>query len=213
MTDSNRKLLLIGGGGHCKSVLDSILSLGFYSDIGIIDNQDALISGVSVVGTDHDLPALFQQGWLDAFVTVGSIGNTAIRRKLFEMVKRIGFNIPSIIDNTAAVAKGIQIAEGCFIGKKAIVNAGSSLGCCAIINTCAVVEHDCVVGDFSHVSSGAVLCGQVRIGHDTHVGAGSVIRQQISVGNNVLIGLGSVVVKDIPDGQTAYGNPCRVAVK
>lgn len=213
MTNPNRKLLLIGGGGHCKSVLDSILSLDIYSDIGIIDKETVSLLDVSVVGSDQDLISLFQKGWTDAFVTVGSIGNTATRRKLFDMIKQIGFHVPSIVDNTAVVAKGTQIDEGCFIGKKVVINTGASLGKCAIVNTGAIVEHDCLVGDFSHISSGAILCGQVRIGHDSHVGAGSVVRQQISIGNNVIIGAGSVVVKNISDEATAYGNPCRSVQK
>ncbi len=213
MTNKNRKLLLIGGGGHCKSVLDSVLSLGIYSDIGIVDKEQVTLLGVSVVGSDQDLASLFQKGWTDAFVTVGSIGNTATRRKLFDMVKQIGFHVPSIVDKTAAIARGTQIDEGCFVGKKAVINTGASLGKCAIVNTGAIVEHDCIVGDFSHISSGAILCGQIRIGNDTHVGAGAVVRQQISIGNNVLIGAGSVVVKSIPDGKIAYGNPCRSVQK
>ena len=213
MTNPNRKLLLLGGGGHCRSVLDSILSLGVYSDIGIVLPDNAEVSGAYVVGTDRDLPTLFQQGWTNAFITVGSVGNTALRRKLFGLIKQVGFHVPSIIDRTAALAKDIQIGEGCFVGKNAVVNTGAILGCCAIVNTGAVIEHDCVVGDFSHISSGAVLCGQVTIGHDTHIGAGAVVRQQIAIGNGVMIGLGSVVVKNIPDGATAYGNPCRVVKK
>ena len=210
MVKTNRKLLLIGAGGHCKSVLDCVLSSGAYDAIGIINDQRISILGVPVVGSDGDLTSLFKNGWTDAFITVGSVGNTATRRRLYEMIKKIGFTIPSVIDNTATIAKCTQISEGSFVGKKAVVNTGASLGCCSIINTGAIVEHDCVVGDFSHVSPGTVLCGQVRIGHDTHIGAGAVVRQLISIGNNVLIGAGSIVVKDIQDGQTAYGNPCKV---
>lgn len=210
---TNRKLLLLGGGGHCKSILDSILSSGLYDDVGIIDEGTAAALDVPVVGSDDDLTALFGKGWTDAFISVGSIGHTGLRRRLYGMVKQIGFHIPSIVDNTAVVSRGTQIGEGCFVGKKAVINTDASLGCCAIVNTGAIVEHDCIVGDFSHISPGAVLCGQVRIGHDTHIGAGAVVRQLISVGNDVLIGAGSVVVKNISDGETAYGNPCKVLEK
>lgn len=201
---------MIGGGGHCKSVLDSVLSLGIYKDIGIISKEKDARLGIPVVGSDEDLVSMFNHGWTDAFIAVGSVGNTTIRRRLYELIKGIGFTIPSIVDNTAAIAKGSQIGEGSFIGKKAVINTEAILGCCSIINTGAIVEHECNVGDFSHISPGAVLCGQVRIGHDTHIGAGAVVRQLISVGNNVLIGAGSVVLKDISDGVTAFGNPCKV---
>lgn len=213
MANTNRKLLLIGAGGHCRSVLDCALSSKVYDDIGIINDERVTILDIPVVGSDGDLVPLFKKGWTDAFISVGSIGNTTTRRQLYEMIKRIGFSVPSIVDKTAAIARGTVIGEGSFVGKKAVINTGASLGCCAIINTGAIVEHDCVVGDFSHISPGAVLCGQVSVGSDTHIGAGSVIRQQISIGNNVLIGAGSVVLKDISDGITAYGNPCKVVKK
>jgi len=208
--NSERKILLIGGGGHCHSVLDSILTLGKYTDIGIIDNTESSVLGIPVVGTDEDIPRLMSEGWMDAFVTVGSVGNTKLRHKLFEMVKSIGMNIPTIIDPSAIVARGTVLSEGVYVGKKTVINAGSRIGTSAIINTGAIVEHDCIIGDFSHISPGSIVCGQVCIGNDSHVGAGSVVRQRIYIGNGVLIGAGSVVVKDILDDVKAYGNPCKV---
>ena len=206
-------LLLIGGGGHCKSVLDCILTLGKFDEIGIIDSEKTgVVLGVKTVGNDDDLPRLFQEGWKSAFVSVGSVGDTRLRRKLYRMVREIGFSIPTIIDETAVVANDVKIAEGAFVAKHTTVNAGSRIGECAIINTGAIVEHDCTIGAFAHISSGTTLCGQVVVGDDSHIGAGSVVKQQIQIGAHVLLGAGSVVVHDIPDDVKAYGNPCR-AVK
>ena len=208
-----RKILLIGGGGHCHSVLDSILALNVYDEIGIIDSKDCHALGISVVGVDDDVQRLMSEGWSDAFITVGSVGNTQLRRKLHEMIKIIGLNVPTIIDPTAVIARGTELSEGVYVGKRAVINTGSRIGTCAIINTGTIVEHDCLIGDFSHLSPGATICGQVHIGNDSHVGAGSVVRQQISIGNGVLVGAGSGVVKTLPDNVKAYGNPCRVIMK
>ena len=205
-----RKLLLIGGGGHCKSVIDSVMSEASYDAVGVVDFENTSIADFPVVGTDNDLPQLYSNGWSNAFITVGSIGNTTTRRRLYNLVKQLGFIIPTIIDQTAIVASNATIAEGCYIGKRAVVNTGSSLGCCAIINSGAIVEHECKIGAFSHISPGAILCGQVTVGDDSHIGAGTTIRQQIVIGNNALVGCGSTVIKDIPDDVIAYGNPCRV---
>lgn len=203
------KLLLIGGGGHCHSVLDSIISSGKYDEIGIIDNVECSYMGVKTIGTDEDLPRLFNEGWTDAFITVGSVGNTNVRHRLYENVISIGFNVPSVIDPTAVVAGDAIIGEGVFAGKRSVINAGAVLGECSIINSGAIVEHDCKIGSFTHISPGAVLCGQVTVGNDSHIGAGSVVRQLTNVGDNSLIGAGSVVVKDIGDNAKAYGNPCK----
>lgn len=208
-----KRILLLGGGGHCSSVLDSILSLRIYDEIGIIDFGKFSVLGIPVIGTEDNLPQLFFGGWTDAFITVGSIGNTDIRHKLFNTIKSIGFHIPTVVDSSAIIAKNVKISEGCFVGKNAVVNAGSIIGCCAILNTCSIIEHDCIVGDFCHISPGVTICGNVSVGNNTHIGAGSVIKQQIKIGCNSIIGAGSVVVKNIPDGVTAYGNPCEVVKK
>ena len=207
----SKKLLLIGGGGHCRSVLDCVLSTGKYKEIGIVDNDTSIpVLGIPIIGTDDDLSKLFSAGWTDTFVSIGGIGSTVLRRKLYERAKELGFTIPSIIDPSAIIARGIEVKEGVFVGKKVVVNTGSKIDNCAIINTGAVIEHDCIVGAFTHISPGTILCGQVSIGGDTHIGAGSVVRQGIKIGHNSLIGAGSVVVKDLPDNVKAYGNPCRV---
>lgn len=205
-----KKILLIGGGGHCHSVIDSILSFREYEEIGIIDNNSLSCLGVDVIGTDDDLPRLLSEGWNNAFITVGSVGNTKVRRRLYDMVKTLGFNVATIVDTSAIIARGTYIAEGAFIGKNAVVKTGARILECAIINTGAIIEHDCNVGAFTHISPGTVLCGQVSVGDDTHIGAGSTVIQQINIGNSALIGAGSVVVKDIPAEAKAYGNPCRV---
>lgn len=206
-----KNILLIGGGGHCRSVLDCLISMEEYSEIGIVDkDQSASVLGISVVGNDGDLSGLLHDGWASAFITVGSIGSTVVRRRLYYLIKDLGFQIPTVIDPTAIIADKVEIKEGTFIGKRAVVNSGSKIGSYAIINTGSIVEHDCCIGDFTHVSPGTTICGQVVIGNDTHIGAGAVVRQGLSIGNNTMIGVGSVVVKNIPGHVKAYGNPCKV---
>jgi sugar O-acyltransferase (sialic acid O-acetyltransferase NeuD family) len=208
---TKKKLLLIGGGGHCHSVLDAVMKNGKFSEFGIIDkDSQAACLGVPVIGRDEDLPMLLKDGWSDAFVTVGSVGDTALRRRLYAMIKALGFTIPMVIDPSAELAKDVQLSRGVFVGKRAVVNAGAVIGECAIVNTGAIVEHDCIIGRFSHVSPGTVLCGQVVVGNDSHIGAGSVVRQCLEIGERSIIGIGSVVTENIPDDVLAYGNPCKI---
>ena len=211
----NKSLLLIGGGGHCCSVLDCVLESGRYERIGIIEQAmtDRTLLSVPVVGADADLPALYADGWVSAFITLGSIGNPERRRALYEAVKTIGFEIPSIVSANATIGRDAEIGEGAFVGKKAVVNAGAKIEVCAIINTSAIVEQDCGIGAFAHISPGCILCGGVSVQEDAHIGAGAVVRQDITVGRNALVGAGSVVVGDIPANVLAYGNPCRVVRK
>ena len=207
----SNKLVLIGGGGHCTSVIDTLFTSTEYEEIVITDKENVgkeLLS-VPIVGTDACLAELLRNGFTDAFITLGSIGDTQCRRKIYTLLKKIGFNIPNIIDKTASVSKSADLGEGIFIGKHAVVNSLSSVGNNSIINTAAVIEHECILGEFVHIAPHAVLCGNTTVGDGSHIGAGATVRQQITIGKNTVIGAGSVVVKNISDSKTAYGNPCR----
>lgn len=208
----NKKILLIGGGGHCKSVLDSLLELNEYQEIGIVDREEnlgKLVLDVPVVGCDDNLSALFKCGFKYAFITIGSIGNPATRIKLFKLLCEIGYEIPVIIDNSAKVSKYARLESGAYIGKQCIVNAGTTIKKGAIINSGSIIEHDCKIGSFAHIAPGSVLGGEVIIGCDTHIGLNSSVKQQVVIGKHTIIGMGSVVLKNIPDNTLAYGNPCR----
>ena len=208
----NKKILLIGGGGHCKSVLDSLISLNEYSEIGIIDTiekKNQNIFGIPIVGNDDDLERLFSNGYEYAFITIGSTGNPSIRIRVYEKLLTIGFKIPNIVDQSAIVSSNTKLEEGIFIGKQCIVNASSYIKKCAIINSGSIIEHDCEIGAFAHIAPGVVLSGGVKVGENTHIGSNSTVKQSVQIGEDVLIGLGSVVTKNINNKVIAYGNPCK----
>lgn len=208
----NNRILLIGGGGHCKSVLDSLLQNKYYSEIGIIDKQENIgksMLDIPYIGCDDDLVELHKKGYDNAFVAVGSIGDTSLRIKLYNIIEKIGFYIPNIIDPSATISKFADLKSGIFIGKNVIINAGSSIGKGTIINSGSIVEHDCNIGKFSHIAPGAVLCGEVLIDECAHIGANSVIKQHVKVGMHAIVGIGSVVLHDVKDYMIVYGNPCR----
>jgi sugar O-acyltransferase (sialic acid O-acetyltransferase NeuD family) len=212
----NKKILLIGGGGHCRSVLDSLLEISEFSSIGIIDREEnigKMVLGVPIIGCDDDLPRLFVNGYKYAFVTIGSIGNPELRINIFNKLSELGFEIPNIVDSSAIISRYAKMDTGIFVGKNAVINAGSTVHRGAIINTGAIIEHDCIIEEFVHVASGAVLCGEVHIGANTHIGANCIVKQQIRVGSDTIIGVGSVVLKDIESNITAYGNPCKGVTK
>lgn len=206
-------IILIGGGGHCKSVIDSILNSNDYNIIGILDTLDnvgKVISTIEVIGIDNDLHKFFNEGITNAFITVGSTGNTDLRKKLFHEAKLIGYDFPVISDPSAVISSTSKIGKGSFIGKGAIVNCGTVVGENCIINSGSVIDHDCHIGDFCHIAPGAVLCGEVKVEEHVHIGANSVVKQQIVIEKNSIIGMGSVVINNISTNSVAFGNPCKL---
>ena len=206
------KIILLGGGGHCKSIIDTIQTSKLYEIIGIIDleqNMGQYINGIEVLDSDENLIKYKKSGVENAFISVGSIGNTSVRRKLYNLAKKIEFNIPTIIDYTAIISSDATIGSGTFVGKGTIINTKSIIGSNCIINSGSIIEHDCSVDDFVHIASGATLCGGVQVGKNTHIGANSTVIQYKTIGENVIIGSGSVVTKNIKSNIKAYGNPCK----
>lgn len=203
-----KEMVLLGSGGHAKSVIDVIETLGNYEIYGVVDKGEkgtSLYHNYKIVGQDSDLQEIYNSGIRYAFVCIGFLGQSTVRNRLYDELKQIGFKLPVLIDPTAILAQDVKIGEGTFIGKKAVVNSGAIIGKMAIINTAAIVEHDCWVGDFCHISVNSTLCGEVYVEDESFVGAGTTVIQKIRIGKNCIIGAGSIVVKNVEE-QVSFRN-------
>lgn len=207
-----KKIILIGGGAHAISVIDSIKYLNKYEIAGILDKKEKVnttVSGIKVVGVDEELDTFYKKGIHYAVITVGGIANAKVRRTLYERGKKVGYRFPNIIDKNAIVSKDIKIGEGNYIGKGAIVNAKVVLGNVCIVNTGTIMEHETCIEDFVHLAPGCVLCGNVCVKANTHIGANSTLLQNIIVNENVIVGAGSLVLKDLMENRIYYGSPVK----
>lgn len=205
-------ILLIGGGGHCKSVLDAIFEQNLYSPAGIIDLKEKIgqeVLGIPVSGTDTELESFFKKGIKLSVITAGSVGDPELRVKLAKKALKAGFTFPNIIHPKAVVSKRTLLGKGNFVAAGAVINAGVSVGNFCIINTGAVIDHDCEIGDFVHIAPGCSLSGNVKVRTRTHIGTGTCIRQSISIAEKTIVGVGSAVVSDMPSEMVCAGNPCK----
>lgn len=209
----HKKLLLIGAGGHCRSVLDSI-EMNQYENIGIIDLPERIgesVFSVPIIGSDGDISDLYRQGYTSVAITLGSTGDTSVRRRIYAKLQENDYSYPCIIDKTAIISKqNVRIGKGVFIAKGAIINTGVSLGDFSIINSGAVIDHDSRIGDFVHIAPGVSLSGGVDVGDDAHIGTGSSVIQSVFIGESTIIGAGSVVTRSIAPKMLAFGVPCKV---
>jgi len=209
---AKKKIVLIGGGGHCKVVISILKKLDNFEIVGVVDNykEDSSVSGIKITGTDNDLKDIYKNGTQYALITVGSVKDNTKRYKLFNMAKEIGFKFLVIISHEAVVDESVKIDEGTVVMPGSIINIDSSIGKNCIINTGAIIEHDCKIGDYCHIAPGVHISGAVNIGELSFIGIGATIIQGIKIGKNVTIGAGSVVIKDIPDNVIALGNPAKI---
>ena len=191
----NNPLILLGGGGHCKSVIDVAESAG-YTILGVLDKPELVgtkVLGYEIIGTDDDIPQYVDKA--EFLITVGQIKSPAIRKKLALLVMRAGGKFATVIASDAYVSKYATIGAGTVIMHKAVVNADACIGEHCIINTMANIEHEVHVGDFCHISTGVMVNGNCVIGDEVFIGSGSVLYNGISVMDNAIIPAGSVVRK------------------
>ena len=205
---SDAPLVIIGGGGHTRVLIDVLKSLHAHIE-GIVTEDVRLVGetimGVKVIATEAQF-AFDPKNVL----LVNGVGNIAkrgdsglqVREALATRYHARGFRFPPIFSNQALLSSELHVAEGVQILRGAVVQAGVSLAAHAIVNSSAVVEHDSKIGAYTHLAPAAVLCGSVRIGQRVHVGANATIIQSTIIGDDAVIGAGCTVRHTITANET-----------
>lgn len=206
--------VVFGGGGHARVLIDALLASGAGRPAAVLDRDRALhggsLLGVPVIGGDD---AKLPKAITHFVVGLGSTGDAAARRRVYEAALARGLKPLTVVHPAAVVSRFARLGPGCAVFAGAVVNAGASLGANAIVNTGAIVEHDCVIGDHAHIATGARLAGGVTVGTGAHVGVGACARQGARIGAGAVIGAGAAVVADIPARATAVGVPAKPVKK
>jgi UDP-perosamine 4-acetyltransferase len=205
--DAPRPLLIIGAGGHAKVCIETLREQGDYDPIGCISPQaGGHVLDLPILGGDEILPDLYADGVRDVFLAIGS---NPLRLKLAKQAADLGYATPSAVSRSAAISPSAKIGRGVLIMPNVIVNAEAQIMDFSIINSGAVVEHDCLIGPAAHIAPGSVLAGGVTVGARTMLGARTVVIPGIAISDDILVGAGSVVVRDLPLPGTYIGCPAK----
>lgn len=211
----NLPVIVLGSGGHAKVLIEALLASSV-EIVGIVDEDPAQkgksILGIPVIGND-DTVNQYRPGAVQLVNGLGSVGVPERRREIFERFSALGYGFASVVHPSAVIASDAEIGEGAQIMAGAVIQPGSGIGRNAIINTRASVDHDCIIGDHTHIAPGVTLSGGVRVGAGAHIGTGATVIQGIDIGNDSLVGAGALVLKNVPSGVTVVGVPARVAQK
>ena len=196
---------LFGASGHGKVVKDILSANGIKVEAFVDDN----LRVVECAGR----PVLHDAQGLSPMIV--SIGVNKIRKSVLDrLVAKANadghpLEFATATHPSAIISPSAKNGDGTVIMAGAVINADAVIGKHCIVNTGATIDYDCVIGDFCHITPGANISGGTHIGERTWIGVGVCVIQCLTIGKDCMIGAGSVVVKDIPDGVTAYGNPCR----
>ena len=202
-----KKIILIGGGGHCCSVIDVIEATEKYEILGIVDNCKKVInSKYEVLGDDSKLLELKSDN-IEFLITLGKVGPNNRRIELYKFLKKNEFNIATIISPISYVSSNATIGEGSVIMHHALVNSNVKIGNNCILNTKSLVEHDSIIGHHSHISTASVVNGGVELGTDVFLGSHSTINLNIKVCDEVSVASNSLVTKSIGQNGIYKGVP------
>ena len=204
-----KELILVGGGGHCRSVAEAARAQGWHIK-GVLDpamkpGEESF--GLICLGDDDSIPQFADE--CEFICTVGAIGVPELRNKIISKMEKTGVKFATVIAPTAYVATDAVIGEGTVVLNRVVINANVKIGRNVILNTGSIVEHDSTVGDSTHVSTGAIMNGNCHVGRDCFVASGSIMMHGTSIGDRVVVGVGSTVSKNLTEPGVYLGSPAR----
>ena len=191
-----KKLILVGAGGHAKSLIDLVESNDDFKIIGLIGNSDEVgktILGYEVLGDDSILK-LVRKDCANALIAVGHILDCKKRKFLANHLSSLGFKFPIISSRFSYISKHCIIGEGTTVGHGVVINANVSIGKHCIINSQSLLEHDSNIEDFCHISTGVLINGGVNIGEESFIGSNTIIRENIKITPKTSISAGKRIM-------------------
>ncbi len=189
------KVVMLGAGQHARILAHDAKALGL-DVVTHATEADNLADIIKDTGAQY-----FING-------VGGVADNHNRAKAWGEAVKVLFPLSYVF--------GLFVSYTPFLGNSGLtampsahIGDGVKIGDNVLVNTGAIIEHDCAISDHVHIAPGAILCGNVTVGEGAHIGAGAVVRQGIRIGAWAIVGCGAVVIKDVPDGVTVVGNPAR----
>lgn len=198
----NKEVVIIGAGGHAKVIADIIIKSGD-KVVGFLDDNSTKesILGYPVLGKSTDC-----EKYKDKFFII-AIGNNSVRRRIAQQYSELKYY--TAVHPTAAIGLDVKIGEGTCVMAYSVINSSATVGKHVIVNSASVVEHDCVLEDFVHLSPNVSVCGTSFVGKGTHLGSGATVINNHNICAECIIGAGAVVNKNIDESGTYVGVPVK----
>lgn len=179
MISELKPVLLVGAGGHAKTLQDSLQAGGFAVRAYVDPFPCEWLNGAQHFASDDIAIETLQDeaSRMNVVLGLGGIDTAGIEHRLAiaSRYKDHGMRLPSLTSRSAYVSGSARIDAAAIVSHNAHIGADAVIGFGALINTKAIVEHDAIVGDGAHIAPGAIVLGGARIGNASFVGAGAVV--------------------------------------
>ena len=187
------RLLVVGAGGHGRSVAEAVLMSGDFNLVGFLDDG-VFATGGDVWGVPVLGPASLFVGYAAlASHAVVAIGNNALRQKMCAQLKAAGFALARVVHPRAIVSPRAQLGEGVAVMAGAIVGTEAVLGQGVIVNCGAVVDHHAQVHDFGHLGVNACMAGGSVLGALAWMQVGAALGYGVTIPSGVTLAPGEAV--------------------
>lgn len=199
------EVILIGGGGHALSLAESVL----FPLKGYMAMSKSESLPHPWLGNDSEAPIYIKEGYPFHMAFVYSeFPVMSSRGRLIKKYKDMGAHFVTLKSPSAIVTPNSEVGDGCALMCGVIVNR-ARLGEHVVVNSGAIIEHDCIIGDNTFIGPGAIIGGFTMIGSDCFIGLGAKIKNGITIADGVSVGMGTIVTKDLLEPGIYHGNPLK----
>jgi sugar O-acyltransferase (sialic acid O-acetyltransferase NeuD family) len=146
-----------------------------------------------------------------AFIAVAPSHGNHARRRLYEVVKSVGYTCASYISSRAFSLQNVRVGENVFVSDYAALQHMVRVGNNVFVGSGTCVGHSTVVEDDCFIGQHAVVAGFCNVGRGCYLGSNSCVADVVRVADECVLNPGAVVLKDTKPGQVYNGNPARPA--
>jgi len=215
-----KKLIILGTGGNCIDILDTINDINeinvhpIYECIGFLDdNQENLGKvhyGIEVLG-----PLSSASNYTDCFFVngIGSPFNFWKKKDIISKTQIPLKKFATIVHPSAYVSKMSNLSHGTVVLQNVTIASNVSIGNHVIILPNTVISHDGFIGDYTCITGGVSISGGVKVGNSCYIGTNSAIIGNITIGDFSLVSMGSVVIDSVEENSVVIGNPAKLLRK
>lgn len=196
---AERCAYVIGGGGHAH-VLASLIN-------GRVRFAVPRAAAEDEMPQDEFFEEIERYRGSDIYI---GIGDNAVRRRYFDLLKALRVPIATCVAPSAFVARDAELGEGAVICAGAVIGSRATIGDNVIVNTLSSVDHDCRLGRDTQVTAGVTVAGGVDVGDNCFFGVKSAVIPGVSIGRDVKVMAGALVTGDLPQRVLVGGNPARI---